>query len=350
MRRRPSTSASSPPLPGLTTRPQTTRPARCWAGSRPIPAGCRTSKPATTSTDHEPHLARPPIENSLPELNRGIVLVITTPTGQIGRQTLTHLLASDESTRVIVRDASRLDPDGRDRVEIAEGSHGDESVLTRALDGAEALLWLVPRGLEGVTARERYLDLTRPAAGAIRAHGVGHVVGISSAGHGWPTSAGVLSAAFAMDAEIERTGVAYRALSMPAYMENLLGQVGAIRDHGTLAMAYDADRVIALVATRDIAAVAAALLTDRSWEGQQNLPVFGPDHLSPVQMAEVISGLLGSAVTYTRLALADVAAAAPERGASEGVARDMVEMTSPQCPGIFDADQAAATPVPANFL
>ena len=152
-----------------------------------------------------------------------------------------------------------------------------------------------------------------------------------------------------MDAEIERTGVAYRALSMPAYMENLLGQVGAIRDHGTFAMAYDADRVIALVATRDIAAVAAGLLTDRSWEGQENIPVFGPDHLSPVQMAEVISDVLGRTVTYTRLSLADVAAAMTQRGASEGVAHDMVEMISAQCAGIYDADQATATPTPTNF-
>lgn len=112
-----------------------------------------------------------------------------------------------------------------------------------------------------------------------------------------------------MDAEIERTRVAYRTGSMPAYMENLLGQADAIRDHGTFAMAYDPDRVLALVATRDIAAIAAGLLTDRSWEGQEHLPVFGPDHLTPPEMADVISDILGRTVTYTRLSLPDVTAA-----------------------------------------
>jgi uncharacterized protein YbjT (DUF2867 family) len=277
------------------------------------------------------------------------VLVITTPTGQIGRQTLTHLLASDEPIRVIARDASRLDLQVRDRVEIVEGSHEDPSVLARALEGADGLLWLVPPSLAGVSARERYLDLTRSAVEAIRARGISHVVGISSAGHDWPTSAGVLSAAFAMDAEIERTGVAYRALSMPAYMENLLTQADALRDHRTFAMAYDADRVLALVATRDIAAVAAGLLTDRSWEGQENLPVFGPDHLTPTQMAEVISDVLGRTVTYTQLNLSDVTAAMTQRGASEGVAHDMVEMITAQNAGIYNADQTAAIPMPTSF-
>ena len=44
--------------------------------------------------------------------------VITTPTGQIGRQILARPLAADEPIRVIVRDASRLDPEVRERVEV----------------------------------------------------------------------------------------------------------------------------------------------------------------------------------------------------------------------------------------
>jgi uncharacterized protein YbjT (DUF2867 family) len=236
-----------------------------------------------------------------------------------------------------------------ERAEIVDGSHGDQSVLARALDGAEGLLWLLPPSLEGVTTRQRYLEFTRPAVAAIGAHGVSHGVGISSAGHGWPGDAGVLSAAFAMDDEIERTGVACRALSMPAYMENRLGQVEAIRDHGTFAMACDPERVLALIATRDIAAIASGLLTDRSWEGQENLPVFGPDRLTPNQMAEVISEVLERTVTYTRLSLRDVVAAMTQRGASDGVAHDMVEMISAQNAGIYDADQAAATPTPTSF-
>jgi uncharacterized protein YbjT (DUF2867 family) len=119
--------------------------------------------------------------------------------------------------------------------------------------------------------------------------------------------------------------------------------------NGTFAMAYDPDRVLALVATRDIAAVAPDLLTDRSWEGQENLPVFGPDHLTPAQMAEVISGALKRTVTYNRLRLRDVAAALTQRGASEGVAHDMVEMISAQNAGIYDADHAAAAPTPTGF-
>jgi uncharacterized protein YbjT (DUF2867 family) len=100
--------------------------------------------------------------------------------------------------------------------------------------------------------RSTTLAFARPAAEAIRRHRVAHVVAVSSAGHAWPARAGVLSAAFAMDAEISRTGAAYRALSPPFFMENLLGQVAAIREHGMFSLANAADRSLATVATRDI--------------------------------------------------------------------------------------------------
>ncbi|MEU5629706.1 hypothetical protein [Streptomyces tendae] len=62
-------------------------------------------------------------------------------------------------------------------------------------------------------------------------------VGVSSAGHDWPHPAGVLSAAFAMGAEFASSGAACRALSMPFYMENLLGQLDSIRGQGACSLA-----------------------------------------------------------------------------------------------------------------
>ncbi len=53
------------------------------------------------------------------------MIVITTPTGQIGRQILNNILDSGKSIRVIARDPSRLDPKVRDRVEVVQGSHDD---------------------------------------------------------------------------------------------------------------------------------------------------------------------------------------------------------------------------------
>ena len=204
------------------------------------------------------------------------MIVITTPTGQVGTQLVTRLLDGNDPVRVIVRNASRLDAGVRERVEVVEGSHGDPTVLDQALPGAAALFWLVPPNPQASSAEAHYLAFGRAGAEAIRRHSVGHVVGVTSSGHGWPKPAGLLSAAFAMDAELERSNAAYRALSMPFYMENLLRQLDAIREHGVFSLSHTADRPLALIASRDIAQTAAVLLSARSWTGLEHVPSSDP--------------------------------------------------------------------------
>ncbi len=277
------------------------------------------------------------------------MIVITTPTGQIGSQLVARLLADEQQGRVIVRDAAKLDVSVRERVEIVEGSHDDPTVLDQALPGAEALFWLVPPDPRAPSAEAYYLAFARAGAAAIRRHGVGHVVGVTSAGHGWPKPAGLLSAAFAMDAELQRTGAAYRALSMPFYMENLDRHLAVIREQGVFSLPYVPDRPLAMVATRDIAQTAAALLTDGSWTGQENLPVFGPDRLTPEEMAQVMSDVLGRSVAYHQTSHEESVSRMAARGASEQTIRDMTEMHDAQNEGLYEVDWAAATPTATDF-
>lgn len=277
------------------------------------------------------------------------MIVVTAPTGQIGSQLVPHLLAEGQPVRVIVRDASKLDERVRETVEVVEGSHNDPAVLDQALPGAEALFWLVPPNPNASSAVAHYLDFARAGSDAIRRHCVGQVVGVSSAGHGWPKPAGLLSAAFAMDVELECSGAAYRALSMPFYMENLERNLDAIRQQGVFSLTYAADRPLALIATRDVAQTAAVLLTDRSWTGQKRVPVFGPDRLTPEEMAEVMTDVLGRSIAYRQTSADKFTAGMAARGASEQAIRDMTEMHVAQDDGLYEADWAAATPTATDF-
>ena len=277
------------------------------------------------------------------------MIVITTPTGQIGRQVLDHVLDSGEAVRVIVRDPSRLPAHVRAHAEVVEGSHGDTGAITKALSGADRMFWLVPPPpfSHPGRAEQYYLDFTRPACEAAASEGV-RVVGVSTLGHGYQGQAGLLSAALAMDKLIEDTGAAYRALALPFFMENLLRQAPEIKEQGTFSMANAADRPLPVVATRDVATAAAALLLDVSWSGQASVPVVSPDNLTPDDMAEVISGTLGRAVRYRQVPVADRQTAMLQRGASQAMAQDLADMTKAQNNGIYDAeprdeDSATAT-------
>lgn len=270
------------------------------------------------------------------------MIVVTTPTGRIGSQLVRRLLERGSAVRVIARDPSRLPADLREHVEVIEGSHDESSVLDAALRGADALFWLVPPDVSASSAEDHYVRFARAGAAAIDRHRVGRVVGVTSAGHGWPQPAGVLSAAFAMDTVLESSSAAYRALSMPFYMENLLGQLDMIRQHGEFTLTCAPDQPLASIATRDIAGAAAELLTDASWSGRAHLPLFGPDHLTPDEMAQVIGEELGRSVTYRQASLDDFRQMLRAGGADEQAVSDTALMFAAQDAGIYDADWQTA--------
>jgi uncharacterized protein YbjT (DUF2867 family) len=276
------------------------------------------------------------------------MIVVTTPAGQIGRQVLDLILDSGEPVRVIARDPSRLSPHARASAEIVQGSHGDADTVTKAFAGADRVFWLVPPDARHPGGTERhYLDFTRPACDAIKSQAVRQVVGVSTLGHGYRGKAGILSAALAMDKLIEDTGVDYRALAMPFFMENLLRQARAIKDQGTFFLANPADQPLPTAATRDVAFRAAALLLDRSWAGQASVPVVGPDNLTPVGMAQVMSDALGLTVRFQQIPVAAYKAMMLQHGASEAVAQDMADAIGATSNGIYDTeprDRHAAAP------
>ncbi|MGW7003999.1 NmrA family NAD(P)-binding protein [Streptomyces sp. NPDC054933] len=277
------------------------------------------------------------------------MIIITAPTGRIGHQVLDNVLDSAETIRVIARDPSRLSSRVRERVEVVQGSHNDISVVTEAFAGADSVLWLVPPNPHAQNAQDYYLDFTRPACEAIKGQGVKRVIGVSSLGRAFGKNAGLLSPAYAMDDLIESTGVSYRALRMPFFMENLLNQVEAIKSKGMFFMANLGDRKLATVATRDIAAVAAKLLLDDSWSEQGSVPVVGPDDLSPNDMARIISQVLERPVRFQQVSGADYKATMMRYGMTEAWARGLVDMAEAQNQGVYDAEQRTAPSTPTSF-
>jgi uncharacterized protein YbjT (DUF2867 family) len=148
------------------------------------------------------------------------MIVITTPTGDIGHQLVEKLVAADEPVRVIARDPSRLAAHVRTQVDVVEGSHSDAEVVKRAFRGADSVFWLVPPDFRTPSVEARYLEFTRPACEAFKSHGVSRVVAISALGRGsgLEADAGLVTASLAMEDLICAAGVSYRGLTMPGFM------------------------------------------------------------------------------------------------------------------------------------
>ncbi|MEU8728470.1 NAD(P)H-binding protein [Streptomyces tendae] len=283
------------------------------------------------------------------------MIVITAPTGNIGRRLLPLLLESapahGERLRVIVRDPARLAGPVRERVEVVTGSHGDPAVVDRAFDGADAVFWLVPPDASR-TPDDAYRRFSLPAARALGVHGVGHVVGVSALGRGTPVAvrAGLVTATLAVDDLLAETGVAHRALACPSFFENLLEEAGSIRERGCFTDVLDADRKAPLVAVADIAAVAAGLLLDRSWTGTGSVPVLGPRDLSPNDLARIMTERLGRPVRYERRTFDDLRASLVGHGLDKEFVDGIVEMKRAKDDGLdAGVTRTPATATPTTF-
>ncbi|SHN06363.1 Rossmann-fold NAD(P)-binding domain-containing protein [Actinacidiphila paucisporea] len=138
-----------------------------------------------------------------------------------------------------------------------------------------------------------------------------------------------------MDHLIESTGVHYRSLGMPGFMENVLRQLDPIRNQGTYFGLLPGDRRTPLCATRDLAATAAGLLLDDTWTGQEDLPLPGHEDLSPDEMAAIMSEVLGRSITYRRIPAEAYRADLLGRGVSEPWARGLLDMAAAVDAGLY---------------
>ncbi len=270
------------------------------------------------------------------------MIVVCTPTGQIGRQVLGHVLdAASSAVRVIARDPFRLPARVRERTEVVQGSLTDAKVLGRALEGASSVFWLLPPDPHASSVDGHRLDFTRPLRAAItRAGRLVYVTGLGNRQLAGPST----------DQMIRDTGVSLRALPCPAFMDNLLQQIGPITEHGVFGYPASGEHKLPACAIRDIATVAAELLLDPSWTGQDRIPILGPEDISYNDMARVLTEELGRPVHYQQVPGDVFKATLTEHGVTESMAQWLVDRMAAVDEGLYDAEpRTPRSTTPTSF-
>ncbi len=266
------------------------------------------------------------------------MIVITTPTGRIGRHVVRELMNAGKSVRVVVRNPDKLDADVRAYVEIAQGSIDHVELLAQALDRAEALFWCVPESHTQENLQDYYLHFANAAATAIRQAGTPRVVAVSSGGKGRSKHAGPISALHAMEEVLNTTGAAIRYLRCGNFMENFLWQLEPITDQGVFFYPFPADLPIPMVATEDIGITAAQWLLHRDWSGQIGVGVHGPADLSLNQVAEQIGKAIDQPVRFQPVSPAAYYQSMLQQGSSPAYAQGLLDMFTEVAAGLYNAE------------
>jgi len=171
------------------------------------------------------------------------MLLITTPTGHTGSHVLRAALAAAEPIRVLVRDATRLDPAAQSHCEVVEGDLRDAAILRRAMDGVDGVFFCVPQSADPDDVGAYYRSFADPFVHAARAAGIRRVVYISGGDGAGSGGRGPGLALSRVEQAINATGIAARHVRCGYFMENLSYQVQPIARAGLFALPIAGDGV-----------------------------------------------------------------------------------------------------------
>ena len=278
-----------------------------------------------------------------------MTIAITTPTGNIGSRLVELLLDAHADLTLLVRNPDKLAADVRSRVKVQQGELQDADFMRRATQGAEALFFLAPPNFAAPNVHAYYQSLSDAAVAAIQANNIPRVVLISSGG-GDNADAGLVSEVFRIEEALNATSAQVLSLRCGSFMENFLLYLPTLRDQGAYYGMTRPDLPLPMVATRDIAEVAARKLRELSWQGHSRLAVHGPADVTPEQAAQILSEVTGKTIRYVQVPPEQVQQSLLQMGASPDVAANYIQMMQAFEQGIYaDEPRTPETTTPTTL-
>ncbi len=257
------------------------------------------------------------------------MIAIMGASGHIGQRISEQLLERGEKVRALGRSAEKLAGLKGRGAEVLTGDATDAAFLTKAFGGADAVYTLFPPDPRSPDYRRKQ-DLEGEAiVSAIRASGVRFVVFLSSIGGDLPAGTGPIAGLHAQEERLRRLqGVNVLVLRPASFFENFYATLGLIKHQGINGGAVSPDIKIPMIATRDIADVAAPALTGRNWTGVVVRELLGQRDLTYAEATDIIGARIGKPdLKYVQFPYAEFAAALVLMGMSQNVANLYVEMT-----------------------
>jgi uncharacterized protein YbjT (DUF2867 family) len=249
------------------------------------------------------------------------MITVMGATGQVGREITRLLLESGQTVRALGRSERKLAEIRNRGAEALAGDAGDSRFLTDAFRGADAVFTMIPSDPTDPAYRASAHRFGETILAAIRDSGVPDVVFLSSVGADIPSGTGYIAGLYDQEQRLRAlagSGITVRILRPGYFFENFYSSLPLIKEAGILGDSLAAAVQIPMIATRDIARSAAALLTAREENGRAVRELLGPRDLSMNEAAGIIGAAIGRPdVPYVPFSDEEMAAALGAAGFSD---------------------------------
>ena len=223
-------------------------------------------------------------------------ILLTGATGNVGGAVIANLTAMSADVRALVRDESKAQGLRDAGVEVVIGDLDKPETLDAAFRGADRVFLATPVSPDQVA-------LAHNGIAAAERAGSPHIVRLSAGAldTAADSPARVTRQHAEIDAELEASGLPYTILRPHNFMQNTLMAAQTVASDGAVYMPMKEGK-LGMIDVRDIADVAAKVLTEAGHEGK-TYGLTGPASISYHDIAAGLSEALGKEVTYVDVPL-----------------------------------------------
>jgi len=262
-------------------------------------------------------------------------------TGNIGSKIANILLDKGERIKAISRSGERLQPFVDRGAIAAMGDITDVGILIHAFKGAYAVFAMIPPDYQAQNFRSHYNEMGDHIVQAIQEAGVKHVVFLSSHGAHLPDKTGPIKGLHDVEHKLNSLNDVHVLHLRPTYfMENLFAQIGLIKNMGMTGGGIKPEWKFPMIATKDIASVAADQLLKRDFSGKSAQELLGHRDVTMNEVTRVLGEKIGKPdVHYVQFSPEDEKKGLMDFGMSDDASDQLVELSQAINDGIMAIDR-----------
>lgn len=222
-------------------------------------------------------------------------IVVIGATGTVGSKISETLLKEGNQVTVMARHSDRLQKFKSMGAEVITGDVNDLNSLTNAFKNADSAFLILPDNVKAENTRAYQRQVTSNYIEAIEKSGIKYIVNMSSLGSHMHEGNGIMGGTGEQEVRLNQLkDVNVLHIRSAYFMENFLRTIGLVKSKGINGTAADGDHAIPMVATQDVAKVAAAHLSNLDFAGKSVHAVMGPRDYTYREFNNIIGKAIGN--------------------------------------------------------
>ncbi|AMR30073.1 hypothetical protein A0256_00905 [Mucilaginibacter sp. PAMC 26640] len=257
-------------------------------------------------------------------------IVVLGATGTVGSKVSEMLLNEGQQVTLIARHTGKLEKYRSLGAEIIAGDITDVETLTKAFKNADSAFILLPDNIKAEHTRVYQRMVTSTLIKAIEDSGIKYVVNMSSLGSHMHEGNGIMAGTGEQEVRFNQlSDVNVLHIRSAYFMENFLRTIGLVKNKGINGTAAVGDHAIPMVATQDVAKIAAGHLASLDFSGKSIHAVMGPRDYTYREFTTLIGKAIGQpGLPYVQVPVEQMKKTFLGNGFAEDFVDNLLEMAT----------------------